>query len=309
MRTAVVSIKNLTKRQQGRLIVDHVSFEVYESEIFALIGPNGSGKTTIVETLVGVRHGHEGEITIFGMRPDRSEVRKKIGVQFENSFLVWNLKLAEMMTLFGSLYPHTADLATLMDDFGLGDKKDCYLRKLSKGERQRASICAAFVGNPRLLILDEPTSGLSPEIRAELWSILLREREKGKTIIFTTHYLEEAEKWADRIALVRDGRIIVTGRPAELIDRMVGTRHKVVVPRNCSMTVTSESKIPAVSKIAQRSFELVLYSDDPKVTASFLLEKGTSDIRIADVSLEDVYFEATGETYVADKRFLESYRD
>ena len=108
---------------------------------------------------------------------------------------------------------------------------------------------------------------------------------------------------------MRDGRIIVTGRPAELIDRMVGTRHKVVVPRNCSMTVTSESKIPAVSKIAQRSSELVLYSDDPKVTASFLLEKGTSDIRVADVSLEDVYFEATGETYVADKRFLESYRD
>ncbi len=301
MREPAVTVRGLTKSYGPVPVLSGVDLDVFDNEIFALIGPNGAGKTTLIECTLGIRKDYKGEIRIFGSSPVDAEIKEKIGVHFESPFLVWNLKVGEMIALMASLYPKHVDIKTLIRQFGLSGLEQQYLRKLSKGQKQRVSICSAFLNDPKLVILDEPTSGLSPEVRAELWAILRKEKENGRTILFTTHYMEEAEKWADRIAILKDGRVVATGRPSELRATVIGTKMKVVCPKETTTAVLQNALPPGVTKAVSHPSDIIFYTDDPKPAANFLLERGVAGIQIGEVSLDDVYFALTGDVYVENK--------
>lgn len=301
MNEPIVTVRGLTKECSNKVILNDVSFDVYEGESFALIGPNGAGKTTIVEILAGVRGDYEGEVLVFGEVPGDARVKEKLGVQLEAPFLVWNLKVSETLDMFRSFYPHPVAIEQLLLDFGLGDKKNSYLRKLSKGERHKVGIALALAGGPLLLILDEPTSGLSPEARSNLWAILDHEKRKGKTILFTTHYLEEAEKWADRLALVHNGKITCMGRIETLVQDLVGAQEKIVIMEDELKSSILLKDNPNIAYMARTSTETLIYTENPRQVVEALLDLGVKNMKVGRVSLEDVYFKATGSQYVEDK--------
>ena len=201
--------------------VDHVSFAIEAGEIFGLIGPNGAGKTTTLEMIEGLRDIDEGTVTVAGVSvaDDPIRVKQLIGVQLQESEYFDYLTLGELLTLFGSLYRRRIDADQLLRDIGLVDKKHAYTKHLSGGQKQRFSIASALVNDPEVLFLDEPTTGLDPHARRNLWNLVSEIHARGKTIVLTTHYMEEAEELCDRVTIMDDGKIVALDSPGALIAR------------------------------------------------------------------------------------------
>jgi ABC-2 type transport system ATP-binding protein len=215
---SAISVHELRKTYAEHEALRGISFEIEEGEVFGLLGPNGAGKTTTVEILEGYRARDSGRVDVLGFDPARAEpaYRERIGVVLQQSQLWPNLTVAETHRMFAGYYRHPRDAGEVIDLVGLGDKRGARVKTLSGGQKRRLDLGVALVGNPDLVFLDEPTTGFDPAARRAAWDMIRSLRSLGKTILLTTHYLDEAEQLADRVAVLRDGRIIREGTPAEL---------------------------------------------------------------------------------------------
>jgi ABC-2 type transport system ATP-binding protein len=223
--SAPIIVASDLRKSYGTLkAVDGVSFEVREGEVFGILGPNGAGKTTTLEMIEGMRPIDGGTATVDGLdvAADPRAVKARIGIQLQSSSFFDELNLTELLVLFGHLYHVKADAAALLAEVELTDKSRSRVKALSGGQKQRFSIAAALVNDPRVLFLDEPTTGLDPQARRHLWDLISRIRDRGHTVILTTHYMEEAETLCDRVAIMDAGRIIALDTPDALIGSLLG---------------------------------------------------------------------------------------
>ncbi|MFC6014970.1 ABC transporter ATP-binding protein [Plantactinospora solaniradicis] len=215
----VIEVSKLQKRYGDQVAVRDVSFEVRAGEIFGIVGPNGSGKTTTVECLTGLRRADGGTIRVLGLDPDlaRAELRRQVGIQLQESQLPDRLKVWEALDLYSSFYAEPADWRALMADMGLSAKRNTVFAKLSGGQKQRLSIALALVGNPRIAVLDELTTGLDPQARRDTWQLVRDVRDRGVTVVLVTHFMDEAERLCDRLAVIRAGEVVAIDTPANLV--------------------------------------------------------------------------------------------
>ena len=216
---AVISVSDLHRSYGAVEAVRGVSFAVEQGQVFGLLGPNGAGKTTILETLEGLRPVQRGEVTVNGVDVGREpyRVRRMVGVQLQQAAFFDHLNLEELLRLFGELYETGADTGALLDLVGLGHRARSLAKTLSGGQRQRFSIATALVNDPSVVFLDEPTSGLDPQARRRLWEIVRSLRGRGRTVVLTTHYSEEAEALCDRVGILDEGRLIALDSPRNLV--------------------------------------------------------------------------------------------
>jgi ABC-2 type transport system ATP-binding protein len=214
----LIEVTELTKRYGNRLAVDGVSFTVERGEIFGILGTNGAGKTTTVECLQGLRTADAGTISVLGLDParDRDELRRRVGVQLQESRLPEKLRVREALELFASFYRHPADVDSLLRRLSLEEHQRTYFGRLSGGLKQRVSIALALIGEPEVAILDELTTGLDPHARRDTWKLVEGVRDSGVTVLLVTHFMDEAERLCDRVAVFDAGRVVATGTPAEL---------------------------------------------------------------------------------------------
>lgn len=225
MQQVIISVKELTKQYGSFEAVKGISFDVYEGEIFGLLGPNGAGKSTTLEIIETLRTKSSGTITVNGFDLDHApnDIKKIIGVQLQTSGYYPGLNLVELIQLFAGLYNRTIDPLELLSRVNLRDKAKSKFKELSGGQKQRFSIATTLINEPKIIFLDEPTTGLDPQARRNLWELIREIRDKGTTVIITTHYMDEAEKLCDRVAIVDSGRIIALNTPDQLIDDLVAT--------------------------------------------------------------------------------------
>jgi ABC-2 type transport system ATP-binding protein len=218
-----ISVRGLRKVYGDLVAVDGISFEVRQDEIFGLLGPNGAGKTTTVEILEGLRKADGGEALVAGIDVlhHPHEVKEQIGVQLQASAFIDNLNLVELIDMFAALYGQKVDAMSLLERVDLKEKSSAYVKNLSGGQKQRFSIATALVNNPRVLFLDEPSTGLDPQARRNLWDLVEGLRDGSRSIVLTTHYMEEAQRLCDRVAIMDGGHIVASGTPAELIQQLL----------------------------------------------------------------------------------------
>ena len=218
-----IKVEDLRKSYGSLVAVDGISFNVRENEIFGILGPNGAGKTTTVEILEGLRDADEGHVSVAGVDVRRYPKRVKglIGVQLQSSAFFDNLSLLELIEMFAAIYGRRINGRELLGKVELRDKEKARVRQLSGGQKQRFSIATALVNDPRVLFLDEPTTGLDPQARRNLWELAQGLRQEGRTVLLTTHYMEEAETLCDRVAIMDGGKIITLDTPANLVQRLL----------------------------------------------------------------------------------------
>jgi ABC-2 type transport system ATP-binding protein len=214
---AVIEVDHLQKRYGEVVAVRDVSFAVEAGEIFGILGPNGAGKTTTVECLAGLRVPDGGSVTVLGLPPRTAELRRRVGVQLQESELPEKMTVREALELYHAFYPDPADWRPLAHDLGLNDKLGTRFGKLSGGQKQRLSIALALIGNPEIAILDELTTGLDPQARRDTWDLIESIRDRGVTVLLVTHFMEEAERLCDRLAVIDGGTVIALDTPAGLI--------------------------------------------------------------------------------------------
>ena len=219
----LIEVQNLRKLYHGRLAVDGVDFKVERGEIFGILGPNGAGKTTTLEMIETMRPIDGGAASIDGIdvASQPQQIKESIGVQPQTASFEEKTKLVELLNFFASTYGRKVDAKHLLEEVQLEDKAQEYPENLSGGQRQRFSIATALVNNPKVLFLDEPTTGLDPQARRNLWDLIKRIRDRGVTIILTTHYMEEAELLCDRVAIMDEGKIIAIDKPDKLIGKLL----------------------------------------------------------------------------------------
>jgi ABC-2 type transport system ATP-binding protein len=219
---SVIEVTGLRKQYRGRSVVQDVSFAVERGEILGILGPNGAGKTTTVECVTGLRRQDAGTIRVVGLDPhsDRRQLRGVVGVQLQESELPERLTVWEALNLYAAFYPEPADPATLIKEWGLTDKRGTLFGRLSGGQKQRLFIALALIGNPKITVLDELTTGLDPHARRGAWSLIERIRDRGVTVLLVTHFMDEAERLCDRVAIFDAGRIVALDSPARLIARV-----------------------------------------------------------------------------------------
>lgn len=299
---AVVEVKCLTKKYGDVIAVNEVSFDIEKGEIFGLLGPNGAGKTTTVELIEGLRKPDSGFIKVcgIGVSDGIDKVKEFIGVQLQTTTLYDKIRIGEAIDLFGGYYQKSLPTAQILDGVSLSDKRDSFVEALSGGQRQRLALALAFVNDPEILFLDEPTTGLDPQARRNVWDIVERLRERGKTIILTTHYMEEAERLCDRIGIMDQGKIIALDAPGDLIAKQ-NLESAIELITSNSVSKEFFHKLPNVSNVTQdgNSFTLHTKETSPVLTQlTHLSESGSlnlESISVRKATLEDVFLELTGK--------------
>src|ERR1700723_556532 len=298
---ATIEVLNLTKRYGDVEALRGVSFSVNEGEVFGLLGPNGAGKTSTVEILEGLRTPDGGSVSVCGLDPQTSgaEFKYVIGAALQATALPDKMRVLEALDLFGSFYPTRRGTKELLARFGLEEKRNAFYSQLSGGQKQRLALAMALVNNPHVVFLDEPTAGLDPQVRREIYDIIEELRKDKKTVLITTHYIEEAERLCDRVAIVDYGRIIKTGTPRELKHSSAGTtRIEVRLARPLTNGVLST--LEGVADCRDFDGTYVMHSTLPPRTIVALvkqLEAENNELQSLEMfspSLEDVFIELTG---------------
>lgn len=286
---AVIEACELIRLYPGVRAVDGISFQVESGQCFGLLGPNGAGKTTTLEMLEGIQSPTAGRVLFKGRALDR-RYRELIGIQFQATALQDFQTVGESLTLFASLYRRTAARAELLRLCNLTELLERDTRKLSGGQRQRLLLAIALVNDPELVFLDEPTTGLDPQARRNFWELIEQVRRRGVTVILTTHYMEEAERLCDRVAIVDRGRLIAEGNPQTLI-RERFPAHLVRLPDTAWPV-----GVPLPPGAVARAGEIVLYADEVPSQLAELERIGAdlSGLRVATPTLEDLFLELTG---------------
>ncbi len=304
--SAAILCRNLRKQYPGKPPVDAVNgldLEVNRGECFGLLGPNGAGKTTTIEILEGLLRATSGDVEILGepWGPNDRTLRERLGVSLQETRLAEKLTVRETLVLFRSFYRRGLDPDKVLADVGLTEKARAYVGKLSGGQKQRLAVAAALVGDPELLFLDEPTTGLDPQSRRQLWDILRGLRAQGRTIMLTTHYMDEAERLCDRVGVVDHGKVIALGTPAQLIAKL-GGEHLVEFALDGDATVSESDlrALPATETVRHSADGYCLAVTAPHHTIPALLQYlGQNNLRLASLttrhaSLEDVFVTLTG---------------
>jgi ABC-2 type transport system ATP-binding protein len=296
-----IGVENLVKSYNGTRAVDGVSFAVEAGEIFGMLGPNGAGKTTTVEILEGLRKADSGHAQVLGRDISREgeKVKEEIGVALQTATLMPNQTPVELLELFGSFFQRSVPADSLLDKLGLQEKRNARVQTLSGGQQQRLSVAIALVNDPKIVFLDEPTTGLDPQARRSLWDVIEEMRGAGKTVLLTTHYMEEAERLCDRVAIMDHGRILALDTPQGLI-RSQFTERAIQFATPEGAEPAAFAHLPGVLRTAAEDGDVVLYSESVQKTLAALLEYATAngielgDIHLRRATLEDVFLKLTG---------------
>jgi ABC-type multidrug transport system ATPase subunit len=302
-RRAAIRVVGLRKAYGTVEAVAGIDFEVAEGECFALLGPNGAGKTTTVEVLEGYRRRSAGEVEVLGFDPERGEraFRERIGIVLQSAGVDRELTVQELVTLFGGYYPHPRNAAEVIDLVGLGDKRTARTRTLSGGQQRRLDLALGIVGDPDLLFLDEPTTGFDPSARHRSWELVESLRDLGKTILLTTHYMDEAQNLADRVAIMAAGRIVAQGSPESLGGRDVAEAEvSFRLPPGVGL-----ADLPGELRDGLRRHEdrVLLRTSSPTrdlhVLTGWAVARGEEleALAVTRPSLEDVYLQLTGASH------------
>ena len=301
---AVIDCRDLRKTYDGKIeAVRGLNLEIQAGECFGLLGPNGAGKTTTIEILEGLLEPTSGQVTILGQtwKSHSRELREKIGISLQETRLSEKLTVRETVELFASFYREPRPTNEVLESLQLEERADSWVGKLSGGQRQRLAVATALVGSPKVLFLDEPTTGLDPQSRRQLWDIIRAFQERGGTVLLTTHYMDEAERLCDRLAIVDHGQIIAEGSPTELIARLGG--HHVVefsLADNSRRAAETWQSLPGVDSVRNDDGLVCLSVREPHRTIPALLERVQTESAQLDrlttrqASLEDVFVRLTG---------------
>jgi ABC-2 type transport system ATP-binding protein len=295
----VIEVDGLRKVYGATVAVDEVSFEVRRGEVFGVIGPNGAGKTTTVECVSGLRVPDAGALRVLGLDPrgDRAHhVRDRVGVQLQQSAVPARLKVREVLWLYASFYENPADPDALLRTLGLMEKRETPYRKLSGGQKQRLSIALALIGNPQIAVLDELTTGLDPQARQETWSLIEAVRDRGVTVLLVTHFMDEAERLCDRLALIDEGRVVAHGTPAEVAERAGGGKRVRFRPSG-PFDDALLTALPQVSTVARHGSRVSVTGREDLVNALILtLDRAgitAHDVELETPGLEDAFIALT----------------
>jgi ABC-2 type transport system ATP-binding protein len=297
--TAIITVENLRKTYGATVAVDDISFEVAEGEIFGLLGPNGAGKTTTVECLQALRQPDSGIMNILGLDPrhDARALRRQIGSQLQESALPDRLKVWEALDLFASVTPEALDWQVLLEQWGLAEKRKSTFASLSGGQRQRLFIALALVNNPRVVFLDEMTTGLDPAARRVAWDLIRSIRDRGATVVLVTHFMDEAEKLCDRLAIVDRGKIVAMDTPQGLITQYASEVRVIFTTDREDLSWLDE--VAHVKKIIRSGPRVEVEGSGPvlALVAAALVEHGITpaDLRVEQPALEDVFLKLTGQ--------------
>lgn len=298
---AVVEVQDLHKHYGEIRAVDGLSFEVEEGEIFGMLGPNGAGKSTTVEIIEGIRKMDSGEVRVLGLDPrsDSSKLSNVIGIQLQATSLYPRLNVREHLSMFGRLYKKSRDPEEIIDLVGLRERVTGLAKDLSGGQQQRLSVGLALINDPEVVFLDEPTTGMDPQARRHLWDVIGGMRDRGKTVLMTTHYMEEAEQLCDRVAIVDQGKIIAMDRPRRLIAEHF-SESTITFELDEAPDLDGLRQLPAVTNAICTDGTVELFSAEISSTIGALLEYAAeNEFRIADLhirraTLEDVFLKLTG---------------
>lgn len=299
----VIQVEKLCKSYGTTIAVNDISFEVREGEIFGIVGPNGAGKTTTIECLEGLRHRDSGSLRVLGVDPQHESqvLRKNTGIQLQQSNLPERMKVWEALDLYSSFYTRAMDWEELLVQLGLEEKRNTPFSKLSGGQKQRLFIALALLPDPQLVFLDELTTGLDPQARHVIWNLVRDVRLKGKTILMTTHFMEEAERLCDRVAILDHGRIVALDTPAALI-RNLSIEERIVFSLDEVMPDTLMNKLSESGKVEIRGEWVTVHGRNDRQTAlisEVVNQLTTSGVRFHDLrteqpNLEDVFLKLTG---------------
>ncbi|HEX9037902.1 MAG TPA: ABC transporter ATP-binding protein [Ktedonobacterales bacterium] len=299
----IVRVRNLTKRYGNLGAVDGINLEIRRGEIFGLLGPNGAGKTTTLEILEGIRKADSGEVLVDGLdiRRQRRAAQARIGVQLQATTLFEDLTVRETLALFGSFYPRALSPDALLAETALEDKARARPQNLSGGQRQRLALALALVNDPALIFLDEPTTGLDPQSRRMLWDTILRLRARGKTVVLTTHFMDEAQALSDRIAIMDAGHIIAQDTPARLIGTLgaAAAIEGVLAPEG-AVALDEIRGLAAVTEARESGGRLLIYTASLESTLPDLLRVAAARgahverLQVHSPTLEDLFLKLTG---------------
>jgi ABC-2 type transport system ATP-binding protein len=299
--TQVIEVRNLHKAYDGVTVVDDVSFSVDEGEIFGIIGPNGAGKTTTFESVIGLRKPDGGSVSVLGLDP-QTEARKlgnRIGTQLQEAALPERMKVWEALDLYASFYEKTVSWEPLVEQWGLAEKRNTQFGGLSGGQKQRLFISLALLNDPQIVFLDELTTGLDPQARRATWDLIRAIREQGKTVVLITHFMDEVEALADRVAVIDHGRVIALDTPDNLIASL-NRETKVLFSVPNGFQAARLENVSGVSAVNQYDRQITVSGNGPLLAnvAAALAQHNIApaDLRVQQANLEDVFLALTGRT-------------
>jgi ABC-2 type transport system ATP-binding protein len=293
---SVVKVQHLTKRYGDLVVLDDVSFTVERGEIFGILGPNGSGKTTTVECLQGLRHADGGELTVLGYDPrrDAGELRRHIGSQLQESALPDRIHVDEALAFFSSLSPSGPPWRSVMEQWGLADKRAATFASLSGGQQQRLFVALAVVNAPQLVFLDEMTTGLDPSARRVAWDLIRRMRDEGTTVVLVTHFMDEAQELCDRLAVIHDRRVVALDSPSRLVARYAPPPTVTFSVEDPNVETGFLAEVVGVESVVRTGRRLSVSGQGPLLAkvAAKLVEHGIApwDLDVKRGTLEDAFF-------------------
>ena len=302
MPETIVEVRNLVKTYGNIKAVNGISFSITKGDVFGMLGPNGAGKSTTVEMIEGLRSADSGSATVLGMNisKDTKNIKERIGVQSQSPALFPDLNVREIINFFRSLFRKSVPTSQIIELASLQESRDVLFRNLSGGQQQRLSVALAFVNDPEIIVLDEPTTGLDPQARRAMWEVIETFRSGGKTVLLTTHYMEEAQRLCDRIAIMDYGQIIALASPQQLIESNIkesAIQFKMKeYPGNQVL-----ANLPDVSKVIKEGDDIVVYTNNITSVISELLNLASqrstelSELSVRQATLEDVFLKLTGK--------------
>jgi len=297
----VIEVQNLHKQYGTTVAVDNISFNVQKGEIFCIVGPNGAGKSTTVESIMGLRRPDGGTIRVLGLDPQKNEheLRQRIGIQLQQAALPERLKVWEALNLYSAFYDKTVPWEKLLDDWGLTEKRSTNFKNLSGGQKQRLFIALALLNDPELVFLDELTTGLDPQARHATWDAVRAIRDQGKTVVLVTHFMDEAEELADRIAIIDQGNIVALDTPQALIQNLqAGMRVRFTNGNGYDPQLLR--RVTGVTDVEQRGKQVIVEGNGALLAhvATALAEHNITptDLRVEQADLEDVFLALTGRS-------------
>ncbi len=300
MNSNVVTVIDLMKHYGEVKAVDGITFSVKKGEIFGIVGPNGAGKTTTIECLAGMRKYDSGSVNVLDLNPvtDSKLLKERIGLQQQESEIPDRLKISEAMLLFSSFYHKVLDWTDLLKQLNLWEKRDAYFSSLSGGQKKRLFIAMALIGDPEVVFLDELTSGLDPQARRSIWELVKNLQEQGRTIVLSTHYMDEAEKLCDRIAIIDSGKLVALDSPSNLIS-MYGGFTRVSFSVKGKFPADFFARIPGVESTKDADDKCIIEVSKKSAIVEIVkaldgLNQGLDSFQIQAATLEDVFLNITG---------------
>jgi len=298
--SVVIKAEGLRKVYNGLVAVDGVSFEVPEGEIFGMVGPNGAGKTSTIECIEGLRRPDDGRAEVLGLDPTRHghDLRPRMGVQLQTSALPERIKVWEALDLYAGFYGRPREWEPLLEQLGIADKRDAFYSKLSGGQKQRLFIALALVNDPEVVFLDELTTGLDPQARHAMWDLVREIRDRGKTVFLTTHFMEEAERLCDRVAIMDHGRIVALDSPENLV-RTLGGEMRVVFSADGWFDEQRLAALRTVTRVERAGDQVTVHGATDGLIVDVVNALSASGFRFRDLrteqpNLEDVFLALTG---------------